>query len=131
MNEHLAAENAHDLDRIMATYVETPVIELNGHVIEGRALVREFHQGFGFAGSGVGSFSKLRVDERHRHDAGPVIVIEQTLSAVHTGTWQGIEPTGRAVAVHVCTVYVFGADGRLARERVYFDQGWLRRQLTR
>jgi hypothetical protein len=30
LNEHLAAENAHDLDGIMATYTATPVIELNG-----------------------------------------------------------------------------------------------------
>ena len=35
LNEHLAAENEHSLDRIMATYGESPTIVLNGHRIEG------------------------------------------------------------------------------------------------
>ena len=45
---HLEAENAHDLDGIMATYVERPVVVINGRAIEGREGVRLFHQRFGF-----------------------------------------------------------------------------------
>ena len=104
LNEHLAAENAHDLDRIMATYVAAPVIELNGSRIEGLAAVREFHRSFGFGG-GQGSFSEVRVIERARHRAPAAIIIEQTLTGVHTGTWRGVGPTGRVVSVSVCTVF--------------------------
>ena len=67
LDEHLAAENEHDLDRIMATYSASPVIELNGSRIEGTAAVREFHRSFGFGGSEEASFSDVHVAERRRH----------------------------------------------------------------
>jgi ketosteroid isomerase-like protein len=130
LNEHLAAENEHDLARIMATYSASPVIELNGSRIEGTAAVREFHRGFGFGGSEDASFSDVHVAERRRHRTGDAIIIEQTLTVVHTGIWRGIAPTGRAVSVAVCTVYEF-EDGKLARENVYLDEGRVRHLLTK
>ncbi len=131
LNAHLEAENAHDLDAIMATFTDAPVVELNGQRIAGRARVHEFHRSFGFGGAGMGSFSDVRVAERRRHHAREAIIIEQTLTGVHTGEWQGLAPTGRSFALAVCTVYVLDESGRVAEERVYFDQGWLRRQLER
>jgi hypothetical protein len=130
LDEHLAAENAHDLERIMATYTTSPVIELNGARIEGLAAVREFHRAFGFGGGEGASFSDVHVAEWHRHHAPGAIIIEQSLTAVHTGTWRGIAPTGRKVSVSVCTVYVFEG-GKLAREHVYMDEGRLRHELTK
>jgi hypothetical protein len=130
LNEHLATENAHDLDAIMATYVDVPVVDLNGHRIEGQSKVREFHRDFGFGDGDHASFSSVQVLERARHRAQGAIVIEQTLTGVHTGEWQGLAPTGRTFSVAVCTVYVFDDRGRLAIERVYFDQAGVRRQLT-
>jgi predicted ester cyclase len=130
LNEHLAAENEHDLDRIMATYSASPMIELNGSRIEGSAAVREFHRSFGFGGSKEASFSDIHVAERRRHRTGDAIIIEQTLSAMHTGLWRGIAPTGRAVSISVCTVYEF-ENGKLARENVYLDEGRLRHILTK
>jgi hypothetical protein len=130
LNEHLAAENAHDLDGIMATYVDAPVVDLNGHRLEGPWKVRDFHRAFGFGGADKASFSSVQVLERHRHRSQGAIVVEQTLTGVHTGEWQGLAPTGRTFSVAVCTVYVFDDRGRLAIERVYFDQASLRRQLT-
>jgi hypothetical protein len=130
LNEHLAAENEHDLDRIMATYSASPVIELNASRIEGPAAVREFHRGFGFGGSASASFSDVHVAERRRHRTSEAIIIEQTLTAVHSGTWRGLAPTGRAVSIAVCTVYEF-EEGKLARENVYLDEGRLRHLLTK
>jgi hypothetical protein len=130
LNEHLAAENAHDLERIMATYGEAPLIVLNGQRIEGPAAIREFHRSFGFGG-GAGSFSDVRVAERARHRTADAIIIEQTLSGTHTGSWLRLAPTGRRFEVHVCTVYTFDTHGMLGCERVYFDLAWLERQLTR
>ncbi len=130
LDEHLAAENAHDLERIVATYAASPLVILNGHAIRGRDEIREFHRAFGFGGD-EGSFTSVAIAERHRHHAAEgAIIVEQTLSGLHTGRWQDLEPTGRAFEVLVCTVYSF-ADGLLASERVYFDQASLRRQLTR
>jgi steroid delta-isomerase-like uncharacterized protein len=127
---HLAAENAHDLDAIMATYTASPVIELNGARIEGTAAVREFHRAFGFAGPADASFSDVHVAERRRHRAADAIVLEQTLTAKHTGSWRGVPPTGRSVSIALCTVYTF-ENGKLAREHVYLDEGRLRHALTK
>jgi hypothetical protein len=129
LNEHLAAENAHDLERIMATYGESPVIVLNGRRIEGVIAIREFHRGFGFGGEG--SFDEVHVAERARHRAADAIAIEQRLSGKHARAWLGIAPTGRRFEVSVCTVYRFDAASRLSSEHVYFDLGWLSRQLAR
>ena len=131
LDEHLAAENAHDLDRIMATYVARPLIVLNGQRIEGVEAVRRFHAAFGFGGGGAGaSFSDVNVAERHRHPVNAsTFILEQTLSGTHTGRWLDLEPTGHRFSVHVCTVYSFEA-GKLASERVYFDLAWLRKQLS-
>jgi steroid delta-isomerase-like uncharacterized protein len=127
LDEHLAAENDHDLDRIMATYGESPVVVLNGQRIEGKAGIREFHRSFGFGDEG--SFGDLHVEERHRHKLPDVIILEQTLTGRHAGQWMGIEASGRTFKVDVCTVYEFDAAGRLACERVYFDLRWIERQL--
>jgi steroid delta-isomerase-like uncharacterized protein len=128
LDEHLAAENDHDLERIMATYGDSPYIVINGRRLDGKERIREFHRSFGFGGAA--SFSEVHVRERHRHRAADAIVIEQTLSGVHTGEWQGLAPTGRRFEVAVCTVYRFDAAGRLAAEDVYFDFERLKRQLA-
>lgn len=125
---HLEAENAHDLDAIMATYAEHPAVVLNGRAIEGTERVREFHARFGFAGAG-GSFEDVAVDERHRHATDRAIVIEQTLRGRHVGTWEGLAATGRTFAIAVCTVYRFDDAGLLVSEDVYFDRQRLRDQL--
>ena len=126
---HLEAENAHDLDGIMATYVERPVVVINGRAIEGREGVRLFHQRFGFGGDG--SFAEVHVEERHRHATAEAIAIEQTLSGRHVGDWEAMAPTGKRFKVAVCTVYRFAADGLLQSEDVYFDRARQREQLLK
>jgi ketosteroid isomerase-like protein len=128
LDEHLAAENAHDVDRIMATYCEAPVIVLNGKRIEGTAAVRAFHENFGFGGAG--SFSRVRVDERARHHSDGAIVLEQTLRGVHSGAWMSLAATGREFSVDVCTVYFFDDAGKLAAEHVYMDLLRIQKQLA-
>ena len=126
---HLEAENAHDVDGIMATYVERPVVVLNGRAIEGRERVQMFHERFGFGGGG--SFADVHVAERHRHVTADAIAIEQTLSGRHVGEWEAMAPTGKRFEVAVCTVYRFAPDGLLQSEDVYFDRVRLREQLLK
>jgi len=127
LDQHLAAENRHDLDGIMATYSPDAVLVLNGHALTAPKTIRRAHDALGFADRGA--FSELRVEERVRFVSADAIVLEQELSGRHVGTFEGLAPTGRRFAVPVCTVYVFADDGRLASERVYFDRAVLRRQL--
>lgn len=124
---HLAAENAHDVDAIVHTFAADGVLVLNGVTFRGRETLRKVHAGFGF-GDG-GAFSDLRVREIHRHIGPDAIVLEERLSGRHTGTWEGLAPTGREFEIAVCAVYELDALGELTAERVYFDGSALLRQL--
>lgn len=127
LEEHLRAENAHDLEAIMQTFGQGAVMILNGYTFEDHEGIRSLHEEFGF--NGRGGFSDLRIDERRRYIAGDAIILEQTLSGRHTGTWQGLAPTARTFKVAVCTVYTFDEEGKLAGENAYFDRALLLKQL--
>lgn len=127
LNEHLEAEQRYDIEGIMRTYEPEAEVIINGYVFSGPENIRKFHERLGF--DKKGGFSNLRVGERHRYVHDEAIIIEQTLSGTHTGTWQGIAATGRSFEVPVCTVYTFGKENRLEGESVYFDSALLLRQL--
>lgn len=127
LEEHMRAENAHDVDRIMGTFSQSAKFTLNGNTYGGHNLIRVAHERFGF--SEGGSFSDLRVEEHRRYASDNAIILEQTVSGKHTGAWEGIEATGRDVKVSVCTIYTFDADDKLVGENVYFDGALLLRQL--
>lgn len=127
LNEHLAAENRHDIDAIMETYEQDPEVIVNGRSFSGLSSIRKFHERLGFGLTG--GFSELHVEERHRYTHAEAVVIEQTLSGRQTGIWQGLAATGRSFQIPVCTVYTFGEQNKLACERVYFDSALLLKQL--
>jgi predicted ester cyclase len=126
--KHLVAENAHDVDAILATYGANPNVVINGQSFSGRAAVRMFHERFGFGSNG--SFSDVCVTELHRYPSEGAIILELLLAGTHTARWMGLEATGRRFEVPVCTVYLFEESGLLAGEHVYFDTADLRRQLA-
>jgi SnoaL-like polyketide cyclase len=127
LNEHLEAERKYDIEGLMLTYEQDASVIINGNVFRSPENIRKFHERLGFSQNG--GFSKLRVGERQRYVHEETIIIEQTLSGTHTGTWQGITATGRSFEVPVCTVYTFGKENKLAGETVYFDSALLLRQL--
>jgi len=127
LEEHLRAENAHDLVGIMKTFAHGATLVLNGYAFDDHERIRALHEDLGF--SERGGFSDLRIDERRRYIADNAIILEQTLSGTHTGTWQGVAATGRSFQVAVCTVYIFDEEGKLSGENAYFDQSHLLKQL--
>ncbi|HEV2911864.1 MAG TPA: ester cyclase [Pyrinomonadaceae bacterium] len=127
LEEHLRAENLHDLDAIMETFGAGARLILNGYAFADPDGIRALHRDFGFAEDG--GFSDLRVDERRRYISDDAVIMEQTLSGKHTGTWQGIEATRREFKIPVCTVYTFDEEDKLAGENVYFDRALLLKQL--
>jgi predicted ester cyclase len=127
LNEHLEAENRYDIEAIMRTFERDAEVIINGNVFSGLDSIRKFHERLGFDQNG--GFSNLRVSERRRYVHEDAIIIEQTLSGVHTGKWQGIAATGRRFDIPVCTVYTFGSENKLAGESVYFDSALLLKQL--
>lgn len=127
LDSHLNAENDHDVAKIMATYVASPRVTINGKTFIGLKNVELFHVRMGFGGGGA--FSDVRVKEIKRHVAGEVVIIEQLLSGRHTGRWQGMAPTDKRFEVPVCTIYSLGQSGALISEDVYFDSAQILKQL--
>jgi predicted ester cyclase len=115
LDAHTAAECAHDLDAIIATF-DRPRYEIvpTGEVFDGEPAVRGYHaENF----AGVPDFTVEPIAAHHGEDA---VAEEAWVSGTHTGTYHGLPPTGRFVRVRVCGIYVFEED-RLVCERVYYD----------
>ena len=129
LERHLRGENEHDVEAIMATYADQSELVWGGRPHRGLDAIRSLHHAIGFGNTGA--FTELQVVERKRHYAGTAIIVEQMLRRIHTGTWEGIAPTGREIEVPVCTVYEFDDAGRIVSERPHLDRWLLWRQLTR
>ena len=127
LDEHLRAENRHDVDAIMNTFAHNGVLIFNGVSIADRDRIRALHEELGF-GEG-GGFSDLTIEEKERYVSDRAIILEQVVRGRHTGLWQGVPATGRKVELAVSTVYKFDEEGKLSSENVYFDTGGLLKQL--
>ena len=106
LDAHSAAETAHDLDGVIATF-HHPRYEIvpTGEVFDGEEAVRGYH-GAKFAGV-----------PDHGEDG---VAEEAWVSGTHLGTYNGLPATGRFLRLRVCGVFVFEED-RLVCERVYYD----------
>jgi predicted ester cyclase len=115
LDAHSAAETAHDLDAVIATF-HHPRYEIvpTGEVFDGEEAVRRYH-GENFAG--VPDFKVEPIATHHGADA---VAEEAWVSGTHLGTYNGLPPTRRFVRVRVCGIFVFEED-RLVCERVYYD----------
>ena len=76
----------------------------------------------------LSAFPDMTFDVRHEFTAGDTSVIEFTASGTHQGELAGIAPTGKSVSVDVCNI-IEVRDGKIAREREYFDQLGMMQQL--
>ena len=112
---HAAAESAHDLDAVIATF-HRPRYEIvpTGEVFDGEDAVRRYH-GENFAG-----IPDLTVEPIAAHHGEDAVAEEAWVSGTHLGTYHGLPPTGRYLRVRVCGIYVFERD-QLVCERVYYD----------
>jgi steroid delta-isomerase-like uncharacterized protein len=115
LDAHSAAETAHDLDAVIATF-HRPRYEIvpTGEVFDGEDAVRRYH-GENFAA--IPDFTVEAIAAHHGDDA---VAEEAWVSGTHLGTSHGLPPTGRFVRFRVCGIFVFDED-RLVCERVYYD----------
>ena len=119
VREHMASENRHDFDATMATFAH-PRYELmaTGEVHDGAEAVMEY---FRSSRAAVPDQRNELVSLRHADDA---VVVEIDLLGTSGRT-------GKAFRSRMCALFIFepGGDG-IVCERVYFDQGSIRRQVT-
>ena len=127
VEEHMRAENDHDVEGIMRTFGENPTFVLNGNTFTGQDSIRAMYEDFGFGRRG--GFANIHVEVSRRHISDDAVILEATLSGEHTNTWQGIPATGRKVEVPLCAVFTFDREGKLAGERVYLDGALLLTQV--
>jgi steroid delta-isomerase-like uncharacterized protein len=125
VEEHVRHENEHNLEGVIQTFGEYARYDdepWNQHY-EGREQVREFYEQL------MAALPDLSIEIVRRHIAAETIVLEVIIRGTQLGPWRGLPATGRRVEVPICGVYTFGADDRLAGERIYYDRAMVLRQL--
>jgi steroid delta-isomerase-like uncharacterized protein len=119
---HYAAENAHDLERIMATFSPSAEMIYNRQSFPESEAIRLAHGYIGFSAA-AGAFTGIDNVIDGEHFTDDEIVIEGRLRGTHTGEFQGFPPSGRAVELPFVAFYRFDRDGKLTSERVVMNLG--------
>jgi steroid delta-isomerase-like uncharacterized protein len=127
VEEHMRAENAHDIVATMATLGRQPRYVLNGMLIDGREAIRAAYEGIGLGNAAA--FAQFKVAVTGLHAGEEAIVLEGMMSGTHVAEWQGVPATGRSFHIPVCAVFTFDEEEKIAGERIYFDGALLLRQL--
>lgn len=126
LEEHVAAENAHDRDRVLATYcAEGPVFD---DVPAGRRYVgpEEIVDNYRNLWDGFPGLVR-RIDRWTFGD--DACAIELTLTGAHEGTYRGVAPTGKTLQLRIMAHFSFDAEGRITQETAYYDTLTFMRQL--
>jgi predicted ester cyclase len=120
--DHSKAEDARDLDGLIATLSPDCVYELvpTGQRWEGHDGARAFYTEL------LGAFPDVTFDLTDIA-IGPQGVIEVArLSGTHLGPWAGVAPTGRHIGLTVVINFPWDlASERFSGERVWFDRSEL------
>jgi steroid delta-isomerase-like uncharacterized protein len=123
VQEHIAAEKAHDISRTIATF-HHPRYELAPFcsVSDGDQAVRELLAGL-FA-----SFPDFDIERPQFHHADEAVVVECVVTGTRRRAFAGVRPSGRRIEVPLVVTFDFDGD-RLVCEKVHFDLATLIRQL--
>ncbi|HEY0300061.1 MAG TPA: nuclear transport factor 2 family protein [Rhizomicrobium sp.] len=119
---HYAAENAHDVERIMATFSADAEMRYNAHVFNDADGICQAHGYIGMTAT-PGAFAGLVTNIDHEHYSDDEIIIEGRLTGTHSAPFEGFEPTGRDVVLPFVAFYRFDAGGKLVSERVVMNLG--------
>jgi steroid delta-isomerase-like uncharacterized protein len=63
------------------------------------------------------------------HSGEDFLVLEAEVGGLHSATHLGVPASGKEVLFKACLVYEFGSEGRIRRERYYYDVDGLRGSL--
>jgi predicted ester cyclase len=118
---HVAAENAHDLPAIMATFAEHAIGVINEQVATTPDTIAQGHALFGLSAT-PGIFTSLQVIHEREHFTDEEIVYEGRFHGVHTGAAPGFPPpSGQTLDLPYIVVYRFDREGKLVSERARID----------
>ncbi len=122
---HYEAENAHDIERIMATFAPGAEMLYNGQHFTVADHIQWAHGYIGMSAGLPGGLTNIRSVRDREHYTDDEIIVEGRMFGTHTGEFQGFAPTGRDVELPFITFYRFDANGLLASERIVMNLGML------
>lgn len=125
LHAHYAAENAHDLERIMATFSSDAEMLYNRQSFADDAGIRWAHGYIGMTAA-PGAFGELVTTIDAEHFTDDEIVVEGRLCGAHQSEFLGYPPSARPVELPFVAFYRFDGRGELVSERVVMNLGPLR-----
>jgi hypothetical protein len=125
---HMAAENAHDVDKVLETFAEDTEMIFNGLSVRDHNIIHHLHSQFAFSPD-QSAITGTRLIADREHFTDDEIVIEGRLCGKHVADWGAYPATGRDVELPYIAFYCFDDDGKLSSERVVMDFGSLLNQL--
>jgi steroid delta-isomerase-like uncharacterized protein len=125
VEDHIRFESSHDLESLIGTFGDDPEWhnKPSNDVLNGHDAIRVFYRDL-FVG-----FPDFWLDIHHRRFADDAIVVDGVFGGTHEGTWMGIPPTGKKVAIPFCAVFTFTDEDLLHSEIAYYDRLTLLEQL--
>jgi len=125
LRAHYAAENAHDLERIMKTFSPDAEMLYNRQRFADDESIRWAHGYIGMTAA-PGAFHGLETLIDAEHCTDDEIVVEGRLRGAHANEFLGFAPSARAVELPFVAFYRFDDGGKLVSERVVMNLGPLR-----
>ncbi len=123
--EHYAAENEHDLERLMATFAVDAVMDYNRQSFPSDEEIRWAHGYIGMTAA-PGALSGLQAIIDKEHFTDDETVIEGRLCGKHAKEFMGFAPSDRDVELPFVAFYRFDDGGKLTSERVVMNLGPLK-----
>jgi hypothetical protein len=122
LDAHYEAEDAHDLEGIMATFSPKAEMIYNRQPFGDSDAIRWAHGYIGLSAA-AGAFHALRNVRDRIHFTDDEIVVEGRLCARHVGEFLGFAPTDREIELPFVAFYSFDEHGDLTSERVVMNLG--------
>ena len=119
---HYAAENDHDLERIMKTFSPDGVMLYNRQEFPSDDTIRWAHGYIGMSAA-PGAFNGLVATIDAEHFTDEETVVEGRLTGRHASEFLGFAPTGRDIELPFVAFYRFDETGKLTSERVVMNLG--------
>ncbi|MFZ0626280.1 MAG: nuclear transport factor 2 family protein [Acidimicrobiia bacterium] len=128
IDQHFAAENAHDVAGTLATYTEDIIWDDVTHPdspFHGKQEVGEVYGGI------IEAIPDVQLDsvKRFMGEDGRFVVDESIITGHVHGAWAGVEGGGAPVRVRILHVFEL-RDGLICYENAWFDAAEVQRQIA-
>jgi steroid delta-isomerase-like uncharacterized protein len=126
IERHFAAENDHDVEGTLATYVDDVLwddVANPACPVQGKEATSLMYQGV------LSSIPDIHLEPIVRFSCGDHVVDESLLTGHVEGWFLGVSGGGAAVRFRILHIFDL-RDGLISREQVWFDSADVRRQIV-